>query len=194
MTRAGPIIALVGTLCGCSGSGNEPQPPPFPAEAEAPLAGTFRPDSAAVPVPVAIEYIEVTLYFGSSNGRSLAASVQEIVRHDDPTALGREVLESLVLAPPDGYVSVFPSGTRVRGFYMTNRNEAFADFSAEILVDHPGGAINELLTVYAVVNSVSANLPAIERVQILVDGREVDTLAGHVDLRRPLIPDPSLTQ
>jgi hypothetical protein len=30
------------------------------------------------------------------------------------------------------------------------------------------------------------NLPAIERVQILVDGREVDSLAGHIDLRRPL--------
>ena len=24
------------------------------------------------------------------------------------------------------------------------------------------------------------------RVQILIDGKEVDTLAGHVDLRRPL--------
>jgi hypothetical protein len=29
-------------------------------------------------------------------------------------------------------------------------------------------------------------LPAISRVQILVDGKEVDTLAGHVDLRHPL--------
>jgi hypothetical protein len=33
---------------------------------------------------------------------------------------------------------------------------------------------------------VTENLPAIRSVQILVDGREVDTLAGHVDLRRPL--------
>jgi hypothetical protein len=30
------------------------------------------------------------------------------------------------------------------------------------------------------------NLPAITRVKILVDGKEVDTLAGHVDLRQPL--------
>jgi hypothetical protein len=40
--------------------------------------------------------------------------------------------------------------------------------------------------VYAVVNAVTTNLPAIARVQILVGGREVDTLAGHLDLRRPL--------
>ena len=31
------------------------------------------------------------------------------------------------------------------------------------------------------------NLPAISSVQLLVDGRELDTLAGHVDLRRPLM-------
>jgi hypothetical protein len=30
------------------------------------------------------------------------------------------------------------------------------------------------------------NLPAIARVQILIDGKESDTLAGHVDLRHPL--------
>jgi hypothetical protein len=29
-------------------------------------------------------------------------------------------------------------------------------------------------------------MPSVRQVQILIDGREVDTLAGHVDLRRPL--------
>ncbi len=33
---------------------------------------------------------------------------------------------------------------------------------------------------------MTVNLPAITRVQILIDGKEVDTLAGHVDLRHPL--------
>ncbi|HPW21762.1 MAG TPA: GerMN domain-containing protein, partial [Vicinamibacterales bacterium] len=50
----------------------------------------------------------------------------------------------------------------------------------------PGGSQHELLTVYAIVDTLTANLPAITSVQILVDGREVDSLAGHVDLRRPL--------
>ena len=39
---------------------------------------------------------------------------------------------------------------------------------------------------YSIVNALTVNLPAIQRVQILVDGKEVDTLAGHVDLRHPL--------
>ena len=56
------------------------------------------------------------------------------------------------------------------------------------------GSLQELLTVYALVNAVTANLPVASRVQILVDGREVDTIAGHVDLRRPLAEDPSLVR
>jgi hypothetical protein len=42
------------------------------------------------------------------------------------------------------------------------------------------------MTVYTIVNAVLTNLPNLEQVQILVGGQEVDTLAGHVDLRRPL--------
>jgi hypothetical protein len=44
------------------------------------------------------------------------------------------------------------------------------------------------------------NLPSITGVQILVEGREVDTLNGHVDLRRPMardlrwVQDPSPTE
>jgi hypothetical protein len=33
---------------------------------------------------------------------------------------------------------------------------------------------------------VTVNLPDIAAVQILVDGKQVDTLAGHIDLRYPL--------
>ena len=59
---------------------------------------------------------------------------------------------------------------------------------------HPGGSLTELLTVYAIVNAVTANLPAIQRVQLLVDGKEVDTIAGHVDVRRPLTRDTTLVR
>ena len=59
-------------------------------------------------------------------------------------------------------------------------------FSREVVAAHPGGTLNELLTVYTIVNALTENLPAVTAVQVLVDGKEVETLAGHVDLRRPL--------
>ena len=87
-------------------------------------------------------------------------------------------------------------GRRCAGVYVTEREcdaaaatclrDAFVDLSAEARTRHTGGALDELFTIYALVDAITVNLPAISRVQILVDGKEVDTLAGHVDLRHPL--------
>ena len=106
---------------------------------------------------------------------------------------GRQILTAqLSTEPPPPYINVIPAGTMLRAFYVTERGDAFVDLSPEIVNGHPGGSLNELLTVYAIVNAVTANLPAARRVQILVDGKEADTIAGHVDLRRPLTRNESL--
>ena len=65
----------------------------------------------------------------------------------------------------------------------------YVDLSPEFRQNHPGGTTNEILTVYAIVSALTANLPAITGVQILIEGKEVDTLAGHLDLRRPIEQD-----
>jgi hypothetical protein len=54
------------------------------------------------------------------------------------------------------------------------------------------GSTEELLAVYSIVDSIVINLPAVRRVQILIRGEPVDTLAGHVDISRPLAADASL--
>jgi hypothetical protein len=45
------------------------------------------------------------------------------------------------------------------------------------------------MTIYSVVNSLSTSFPAVKRVQILVEDKPAETLAGHIDLTRPLPPD-----
>jgi hypothetical protein len=82
----------------------------------------------------------------------------------------------------------------LRALYVTPRGDAFVDLSAAISQEHPGGSTAELLTVYTVVNAITVNLPAIQRVQILVDGKSVDTIAGHVDVRRPLQKNDTVIQ
>ena len=54
-------------------------------------------------------------------------------------------------------------------------NSAFAD-------THRSGVLVEELTVASLIHTISANLPGIVKVKILVDGNERDTLAGHADL------------
>src|SRR5205814_9718699 len=83
-------------------------------------------------------------------------------------------------------LSAVAPGTRLRALFVTERGDAYVDLSREVAAAHTGGSLDELLTVYTIVNALTANLPAVSAVQVLVDGKEVDTLAGHVDLRRPL--------
>jgi spore germination protein GerM len=87
-------------------------------------------------------------------------------------------------------VSAIPTGVALRDVFVTERGDAFVNLSADITAKHPGGSLLEVLTVYTLVNALTVNLPAITRVQILVEGKEVDTLAGHVDLRHPLAKSP----
>lgn len=158
--------------------------PPEPGAAEvgpaAPAAGVPR--------------ITATLYYGSSDGQALVPVRREVALAEGLVPQAREILIAQLQAAPSPYVSVVPEGTALRAFYVTDRGDAFVDLSAEVSSKHPGGSSTELLTVYAIVNAVTANLPTIQRVQILIDGREADTLAGHVDLRRPLQQDLSLVR
>ena len=158
---------------------------PAPAQSGAPA-----PAAPAANVP----HIIATLYYGTSDGQALAAVKREVPLGDGPRAQGRQILESELEAAPPPYLSLIPPGTMLRAFYITDRGDAFVDLSPEISTMHPGGSTNELLSVYAIVNAVTGNLSSVERVQILIGGKQADTLAGHIDLRRPFERDTSLVR
>ena len=149
----------------------------------------------AAPPAADTAHITATLFYASADGQALVASRRDVPLAEGVVAQGRAILVTqLEQAAPTPLVSVIPPGTTLRGFYVTERGDAFVDLSAELSRAHPGGSLTEMLTVYALVNAVTANLPAVRRVQLLVDGKEVDTLAGHVDVRRPLLPGTSLVR
>jgi spore germination protein GerM len=135
---------------------------------------------------VATRKIRATLFYISEDGQSLVPIEREVPYGDGLLEQAKRIVEAEIAPPPTPLVSALPAGTRLRALYVTDRGDAFVDFSRELVAAHPGGSLNELLTVYSVVDALTANLPAVHAVQLLVDGREVDSLAGHVDLRRPL--------
>jgi spore germination protein GerM len=141
---------------------------------------------AAVRPPPAERKITATLYYVSDDGGELVGVIREVPLGEPATEQARRLVEAQIAAPEPPLASAIPAGTTLRSLFVTERGDAFVDLSGEIRTRHSGGALDEILTVYTLVNVLTVNLPAVQRVQILIDGKEVDTLAGHVDLRHPL--------
>ena len=135
---------------------------------------------------VAEPKIKATLFYISEDGLSLPGVQRDVPFGEPVVEQARRIVEAQLAPAPAPYISPIPAGTTLRALFIGDRGDAFVDLSSEVRTAHSGGSLDELFTTYAIVNALTVNLPAITRVQILVDGKEVDTLAGHVDLRRPL--------
>jgi hypothetical protein len=100
-----------------------------------------------------------------------------------------QVLQKLIQgpAPAEGLLPTIPEGAALQKLYLAEDGTAFVAFNRVLLQRHGGGTSGELATVYSIVNSLCVNFPSIQRVQLLVDGVERETLAGHIDISRPLI-------
>lgn len=185
MTRPRPT-AIVGMVVGIAVlawlvfgaarrlSGPAPAGPPGGSRATGPAAS-----------PTAERRINATLFFVSEDGLSLVAAQREVPYGEPISEQARHIVEAQLGAPPARLVNAIPQGTTLKGVFVSEAGDAFVDLSADVTAKHTGGALDELFTVYALVNALTVSLPAVTRVQILIEGKEVDTLAGHVDLRHP---------
>jgi hypothetical protein len=142
--------------------------------------------TAAAPAPGAQRKITASLFFISEDGMALVPVQREVAFAEPAVEQARQVVEAQIARPEPPLASAIPPETKLRAIYLSERGDLFVDLTGEVSSRHTGGALDELFTVYAIVNSVTVTLPAVSRVQILIDGKEVDTLAGHVDLRNPL--------
>jgi spore germination protein GerM len=130
--------------------------------------------------------IQATLFYVTEDGAELMPVGREVLYGASPSEQAKYIVEAQVAAPPGGMVSAIAANTKVRSVFLGSKGDAYVDLGAEAATSHTGGSLNEALAVFAIVNALSANLQGVTSVQILVDGKEVDTLAGHVDLRQPL--------
>jgi hypothetical protein len=186
------LLLAVAVLAGCGGDGGDGTEP-VPAEGEEILAE----EAGEVAEPVAEEISEeegrplghrkVRLYFPSASSGELVSESRDIFDSPSPADRAKQILSDLLEGPRSGgAIRVLPRGVRLRQVYVTDGGVAFADFSADLKFAVGGGSMDEVLTVYSIVNSLALNVDEIRKVGILIEGQECETLSGHMDLRRPL--------
>jgi spore germination protein GerM len=130
--------------------------------------------------------IKAQLFYVSDDGLRLVGVERDVPYAEQPVDQAREIMNAQLAPAVAPLVSAVPVGTALRALFLTENGQAYVDLSRDVSSAHPGGTLDEMLTIYTIVHALTFNLPAVTAVQLLVDGKEVDTLAGHVDLRRPL--------
>ena len=103
----------------------------------------------------------------------------------------RQILMALREGSREGLEGAIPAETEIRAVYLAPDGIAYVDFDETFERAVSPGIRSETLTIYAIVNTLAVNLPSLQQVRILLEGREAETLAGHADLSRAYTPDPS---
>ena len=153
-----------------------------------------RPRSAAplqlpptpLPPPPA-EKTRVTLFFVAKEDGSLRPEERDVEKPTDAVGFAREILREEIAGPKDPALApALPAGLSLRNAFVPGGGRVIVDLNVDAAWARAAGSAEELACVGAVVNSLLQNLAQTDRVQILVNGGPVETLAGHVDLTRPI--------
>lgn len=130
----------------------------------------------------------VVLFFLSEEDTLLHPEQREIPADLSVVRQAKQTIEELIKGSQKGYISPFPPEAKLRELYVTEEGVAYVDFSKDIVEKHLSGSSAEISTIFSVVNSLAYNFDDIEKVFILIEGRERETLGGHINLSRPFLP------
>lgn len=146
-------------------------------------ATTAQSSSQPIAPPVAGPTEQAALYVAYDDNGTLRPRAAQIPLPSGRQERAEELLRALVNIYLDkSSPHVLGAGSEVRGVYLVDPGLAVIDLNAAFANSHRSGVLVEELTVTSLVETLSANVPGISRVKILVDGKDRDSLAGHVDL------------
>lgn len=168
------MLLLVAFAAGCDSG----QPVVSPPAAVTPPAEK-QPSSPPRP---AAETMAVTVYYATKDAMFLVPEVHTVPKSDQPALVA---VEQLLGAPQSSeLVRTLPEGTKLKGITVKD-HIAYVDFNDKLVKSGHGGSTGEILAVSAIVNTLTEFVD-ISKVQIMVDGKKIDTLYGHMDTSEPL--------
>ncbi len=128
---------------------------------------------------------QITLYVAYDDPGELRAEQFSIPAMSNPQQRAEAILNALLGAyTAKGSPHPLASSSEVRNVFLVNTETAVIDLNSALVDSQISGVLAEELTVCSIVQSLATNMPSLTRVKFLVDGKQRDTLAGHVELAR----------
>ncbi|MGM9581438.1 MAG: GerMN domain-containing protein [Anaerovibrio sp.] len=133
--------------------------------------------------------MDISVYYPDVNATGLVA-VTKTVKAQEADRY-KAAVEALMAGTDDKKLTtVFPKKAKLRKVSVSG-GVARVDFDKNLTAGFVGGSTGEEMLVGSLVNTLT-EFPEIKKVQILVEGKEIDSLSGHLDLSRPVERMPEL--
>jgi hypothetical protein len=140
-------------------------------------------DTRPVTPPVAGPTERITLFVAYDDVGVIHAQSAQIPLPSVRQQRAEELLRALLALYLDkSSPHPLPQAADIRSVYLVDPGLAVIDVNAAFADGHRSGVLSEELTVASLIQTLSANIPGILRVKIMVEGKERETLAGHADL------------
>ena len=127
---------------------------------------------------------EVRLYFSDANERFLVPEKRYVLKRKNIDDQALQIVKALLDGSKQGNINTLPEETACTGAEIKN-GTAYVSLDNNLIERHPGGTTSEITTIYSLTTSLCNNIPQIKRVKLLVNGKEIDTIKGHIDTRNP---------
>ncbi len=128
----------------------------------------------------------VTLYVADDDSGTLRPRSAQIPLPEGRQQRAEELLRALLrIYQQPGASHPLAAAADIRSIYLVDPGAAVIDLNAAFADQHRSGILSEQLTVNSLVQTLAANVQGIGRVNIVVEGKARDTLAGHADLSDP---------
>lgn len=129
----------------------------------------------------------VVLFYVNGEGEATVSRELRLPSRDTTEDEVLAVLEALCDTDPGrGALCALPRGARpVEVFIDRDAGRVAVDWTRELVSAHPGGSGSEQATLAMILRTLAWNFPELRSCVLLVDGAQVETLAGHLDTGRP---------
>ena len=126
----------------------------------------------------------IRVYF-PSEGRLLMEE-RRVKRLGSVTVSAEEIVGEFLKGPSNMAKTDVPPGSKVLGVYFGNDGILYVDLSDEFRRNFHGDALSEFLLLKGLYESIISNVAGVDDVKILIEGKEMESIGGHLYALYPL--------